>query len=116
MFQESFEIHIHEPAVAPRLYLETDSSLDAPITPASHDTFTALYSGRAALGFEGNTTLKDIGVVHLCDVNVNDALELMSLNVDGNVTYTIAEVTGKVPVSEDEDDDMVFMCLQTNIR
>ena len=128
--QETFEIHIIEPAIAPRLYLQTDNVLDSPTVPTTHsharhdNTFTALHTGRTSLGLESNATHKDVGTIHLCDVNRNDELELLWLNLDDNVTYTIAEVTGAsvldtgaaVRVNDEEEDDMVTMCLQTNIR
>jgi hypothetical protein len=62
-------------------------------------------------------------MIHLCDVNRADTLLLMSRNFDANVKYTIAEVVGAragtggaVRVEDAAEDDMVSMCLQTNIR
>jgi hypothetical protein len=114
LFQETYTVHIYEPAVAPRLYLNSDHVLGA-----GSGEVLALHTGVTALGFEGNSSAaREVGTVLLCDVNRGDALKLLWRNLDTeNVHYDITEVMGRAAGAYDEDyDDMVSMCLQTNIR
>ena len=101
-------IDIIEPAMFPHLYLHTDHLLGAQFTSQE------LQLGTISLGYEGNTTLKVVGTVYLCDLNENDKLDLMFANDDGNMTYTVTEVTGVH--TEDPDEEEVFLCFKSNLR
>ena len=107
MFQESVSIHIAEPAIAPSLYLETSHSLDAPHT-------SPLYTGRVVVGYEGNNTHQNIGVLHLCDLNVDDVLDVMHMSRSDNVSYELVDVSTTDMVAA--DDDLIHLCLQANLR
>ena len=106
--QEPIKIEIIEPKLAPMLYAQSNHTLNASGQPE------ALKTGLLQLGYEGNTTEKDIGLFYLCDINRKDNLELHYQNKDGNVTYTMTEVTMSETDSIDNGDTQV--CLDANLR
>ena len=96
-----------EPIAAPRLYMDTDYGL------AERFSTQNLHSGRISLGYEGNTTVKMVGTVYMCDINKGDNLQLLRQHEDGNVTYTTTEVTQSPPVTDEES---IKVCFTSNLR
>ena len=107
--QDTLEIKIAEPAFAPAIYLQTNNSLDD--LPASQ-----LKAGRIHLGFEGNTTIKEIGILFVCDPNKDDKIELLTQGLDGNVTYDMVEMETNSPPQLHSNDSLQNVCLAANLR